>query len=91
LVMIGSNGGLVKEDNGLEMSHLVKEGHRKSLRIGVPTRKIGNVVRKVRGRSRKVERNVEGREEFGSGRVNGRMEVALEAKRLSSGGRFTNF
>jgi hypothetical protein len=42
------------------MSHLIKKSHRKSLRVGIPTREIGDVVGKVRGRSRKVERNVEG-------------------------------
>jgi hypothetical protein len=70
-VTISPDGGLVKKDDGLETSHLIKEGHRKSLRVGVPTGKVGDVVRKVRRRARKVERNVEGREEFGSRRVNG--------------------
>jgi hypothetical protein len=91
LVTIGLDGGLVKEDDGLETSHLIKEGHRKSLRIGVPTGKVGNVVIKVRGRPSKVKRNVEGREEFGHGRVNRQMKVALEAKRLSPGEGLRNF
>jgi hypothetical protein len=91
LVTIGPNGGLVKENNGLEMSHLVEKSHRKSLRVGIPTREIGDVVGKVRGRSRKVERNVEGQKEFGSGRMDGWMEMALKAKRLSPGRRFADF
>jgi hypothetical protein len=90
-VTISLDGGLVKKDDGLQMSHLIKEDHRKSLRVGVLTGKAGDVIRKVRRRPRNVERNVEGREEFGSGRVDRWMKVALEAKRLGSGERFTNF
>jgi hypothetical protein len=60
------------------------------LRVGVPTGKVGDVVGKVRGRPRKVERNIEGRKEFGGGRMDGRMEVALKTKRLSPRRRFTN-
>jgi hypothetical protein len=90
LMMIGSNSGLVKENNGLETSHLVKKSHQKSLRVGIPTREVGDIVGKVGGRPWKIERNVEGRKEFGGGRVNGRMEVALKAKRLGPRRRFTD-
>jgi hypothetical protein len=85
LVMINPNGGLIKENNGLETSHLVKKSHRKSLRVGIPTREIGDIVGEVRGRPQKVKRNVEGQKEFGGGRVNGWMEVALKTKRLGPG------
>jgi hypothetical protein len=61
------------------------------LRVEVPTEKVGDVIGKVRGRSWKVERNVEGQKEFGGRRMDGRMEVALKAKRLSPGRRLANF
>jgi hypothetical protein len=60
------------------------------LRVGIPTREVGDIVGKVGGRPRKVERNVEGPKEFGGGRVNGRMEMALKAKRLGPRRRFTD-
>jgi hypothetical protein len=91
LVTIGPNGGLVKENDGLKASHLVNQSHRESLRVGIPTGKIGDIVGKVGGRPRKVERNVEGRKEFSSGRMDRRMEMALEAKRLSLGRRLADF
>jgi hypothetical protein len=91
LVTIGPNGGLVKENDGLEASHLVNQSHRESLRVGIPAGKIGDIVGKVGGRPRKVERNVEGRKEFGGRRMDGQMEMALKAKRLSPRRRLTYF
>jgi hypothetical protein len=60
LVTIGPNGGLVKENDGLETSHFIKKSHRKGLRIGIPAGKVRDIIGKVGGRPRKVERNVEG-------------------------------
>jgi hypothetical protein len=60
------------------------------LRVRIPTREIGDVVGKVGGRPWKVERDVEEQKEFSSGRMDGRMEMALKAKRLSSGRRFAD-
>ena len=91
LVTIGPNGGLVKENDGLETGHFIKKSHRKGLRIGIPAGKVRDIIGKVGGRPRKVERNVEGRQEFSSGRMDGRMEMALEVKRLSLGRRLADF
>jgi hypothetical protein len=59
LVTIGPNGGLVKENDGLETSHFIKKSHRKGLRVGILARKVRDIIGKVGGRPRKVERNVE--------------------------------
>jgi hypothetical protein len=91
LVTIGPNGGLVKENDGLETSHFIKKSHRKGLRIGIPAGKVRDIIGKVGGRPRKVERNVEGRQKLSGGRMDGRMEMALEAKRLSLGRRLADF
>jgi hypothetical protein len=91
LVTIGPNGGLVKENDGLETSHFIKKSHRKGLRVGIPAGKVRDIIGKVGGRPRKVERNVEGRQKLSGGRMDGRMEMALEAKRLSLGRRLADF